>query len=123
MTLKDTWKWIGLYERSRECWRDCGTVFGAAVVDRTERLADKEVRAAVVFFPLFRRGLWISAQTLIALKSEEWRQQDGEMDEAQLSLVILKVEERVVFWNLVLIGAGFATELLRGSLLIWICGF
>ncbi len=40
-------------ERSRECWRDCGTVFGAAVVDRTERLADEEVRAAVVFRPLF----------------------------------------------------------------------
>ncbi len=99
--LKDTWKWIGLYKRSRERWRDCGTVLGAAVVDRTERLADEEVRAAVVFRPLFATALCISARTLIVLKSEEWRQQDGEMDEAQLSLVILKVEERVVFWSLV----------------------
>ncbi len=28
-------------------------LFGAAVVDRTERLADEEVRAAVVSLPLF----------------------------------------------------------------------
>ncbi len=75
------------------------------------------------FSPLVCHGLWISARTLIVLKSEEWRQQDGEMDEAQLSLVILKVEERVFFWSLVWMSAGFATELLRGSLLVWICGF
>ncbi len=72
------------------------------------------------FSPLVFHGLWISARTLIVLKSEEWRQQDGGMDEAQLSLVILKVEERVVFWSLVWMSAGFATELLRGSLLVWI---
>ncbi len=56
---------------------------------------------------------------LIVLKSEEWRQRDEEMDEAQLSLVILKVEERVVFWSLV----DLRPELLRGSLLVWIRGF
>ncbi len=36
---------------------DCGTVFGAAVVDRTGRLVDEEVRAAVVFPPCLPRPL------------------------------------------------------------------
>ncbi len=40
------------------------------------------------------------------VESEEWRQQDEEMDEAQLPLAILEEEERV-FWSVVWMSAGF----------------
>ncbi len=105
-----------MLERLRNCfWGRCCRPDGKA--------GGRGSTCSCSFSPLVCHGLWISARTLIVLKSEEWRQQDGEMDEAQLSLVILKVEERVVFWSLVWMSAGFATELLRGSLLVWIRGF
>ncbi len=44
------------------------------------------------------------------VESEEWRQQDEEMDEAQL-LVIFKVDERAFFWNVVCMSAGFCDQI------------
>ncbi len=113
---RPVWEKSWVLERLRNCfWGRCCRPDGKA--------GGRGSTCSCSFSPLVCHGLWISARTLIVLKSEEWRQQDGEMDEAQLSLVILTVEERVVFWSLVWMSAGFATELLRGSLLVWIRGF